>query len=200
MKGKIPEDEVLKDMKAFFKENFSVEIIAYLTDRLNDGRLRVTFLVWGLTAARPYMLSKDPEKDGKIRERFSRASREHDLNRDYLDPDSYFIDVSDFRPDAEEFLMRNIPRKKIGDLLGKYPEVKRHLISGSTIFVFYSTDKEIADNRDKGLSQKICSEISELFDDLAGIKGCKTGDVRFSSLETFEGRYGGNFHGFWLDH
>jgi hypothetical protein len=71
---------------------------------------------------------------------------------------------------------------------------------GGTDGFFYLTDKDIAANRESGLTQRIYDEIQTVFDNAAGMSGIKLGDVRFSSLETFEGKYGGNFHGFWLDH
>lgn len=40
----------------------------------------------------------------------------------------------------------------------------------------------------------------DYLDSIPSGRWASKGDVRFSSLETFEGRYKGNFHGFWLDH
>ena len=64
----------------------------------------------------------------------------------------------------------------------------------------YATDKDIDINYENGLSQKISQDLSDIFTPVKGIKDSGLGDVRFSSLETFEGKYKGNFHGFWLDH
>lgn len=57
--------------------------------------------------------------------------------------------------------MTAVNKKTIKDVLKGYPEVKEHSISGSTVFVFYQTEKD---------------------------------------LETYRGKYHGNFHAFWLDH
>ncbi len=198
--GKAPEDEVLKDMKVFFRNNFSVEILDYITDRLKEGRLRVTFMVWGTESALPFICDNERVYENKIREQFSRTCAKHELNKDYYNPSDYFAVVSDFKPDVEQRLMSRENTKKITEILKKYPEVKRHHFTGPTIFVFYATDKDIAANRESGLTQRIYDEIQTVFDNAAGMSGNKLGDVRFSSLETFEGKYGGNFHGFWLDH
>ena len=57
--------------------------------------------------------------------------------------------------------MTAVNKKTIKDVLKGYTEVKEHSISGSTVFVFYQTEKD---------------------------------------LETYRGKYHGNFHAFWLDH
>ena len=198
--GKSPEDEVLKDMKVFFRETFSVEILDYITDRLNDGRLRVTFMVWGTDSALPFICDHERVYENKIRGQFSRVCAKHELNKDYYNPSDYFAVVSDFKPDVEQRLMTGENIKRIKGVFNKYPEVKRYHFTGPTIFVFYAMDKDIVVNRENGLTQRIYDEIQTVFDDAAGMKGYKLGDVRFSSLEIFEGKYGGNFHGFWLDH
>ena len=198
--GIIPEDKVLKDMKDFFREEFSVEILDYLVDRLKDGLLRARFMVWGGNAQRPFLACPDREKENKIKERFSRACREHGLNKAYFDTSAYFAVVSDLKPEIEALYMTPENVKKIPEVLKKYPEVKKHRISIPTVFVFYATDKDIDINYDNGLSQKISQDISDIFTPVKGIKDSGSADVRFSSLETFEGKYKGNFHGFWLDH
>ena len=104
--GKTPEDAVLKDMKAFFNEEFSIEILDYTCDRLKDGQARLTIFVWGATPTRPFLGRSDRENENKIKERFSRSCVEHDLNRDYFDPANYFANVSDFKPDVEELVHR----------------------------------------------------------------------------------------------
>ena len=198
--GKTPEDAVLKDMKAFFKEEFSIEILDYIADRLKDGQPRLTIYVWGATSTRPFLGRSDRKNENKIKEAFSRSCREHDLNRDYFDPESYFANMSDFKPDVENLLMTRENEKKITELLKTHPEVVSHRFSGSTVFVFYNSDKDIETYGDSGLTKQIYDEVCDLLGSVAGLEGRKIGDVRFSSNETFVMKYKGNFHGFWLDH
>ncbi len=200
MNGKTPEDEVLKDMKVFFRETFSVEILDYITDRLKDGLLRVEFMVWGADSALPFLCDHERVNENKIKEQFSKVCAKHELNKDYYNPSDYFAVVIDFMPDVEQRLMTRENIIKITGILQKYPEVKRHHFTGPTIFVFYATDKDIEENREIGLTQRIYDEIQTFFCDSSGMSGYKFGDVRFSSLETLDGKYNGNFHGFWLDH
>ena len=200
--GKIPEDAVLKDMKAFFKEKFSVEILDYIADRAKNGRKRLTFFVWGLKSTRPFSGESDQKKENKIKEAFSRSCKEHGLNEDYFDPGSYFANVSDFKPDVEKLLMSRENMKKISELLKKHPEVNSHRISDSTVFVFYNSDKDIKTYGDSGLTKQIYDEVCDFLSSMVNLEGlgnCKLGDVRFSSMETFVMKYNSNFHFFWLD-
>ena len=198
--GKTPEDAVLKDMKAFFKEEFSIEILDYTCDRLKDGQARLTIFVWGASSTRPFLGRSDRENENKIKEHFSRSCVEHDLNRDYFDPANYFANVSDFKPDVEELVMTSENRKKITELLKTHPEVNSHRFSGSTVFVFYNSDKDIETYGDSGLTKQIYDEVCDLLGTISGLEGRILGDVRFSSMETFVMKYKSNFHGFWLDH
>ena len=197
--GKIPEDAVLKDMKAFFKEKFSVEILDYIADRAKTGRKRLPLFVWGLGSTRPFSGESDQKKEIKIKEAFSRSCKEHDLNRDYFDPDSYFAIVSNFKPDVEKLLMTRENMKKISELLNKHPEVSSHRFSDSTVYVFYKSDKDIKTYGDSGLTKQIYDEVCDLLGSVTGLEGHKLGDVRFSSMETFVMKYNSNFHFFWLD-
>ena len=178
--------------KVFLKKTF----ISFSTS--SSGAL--PFIVWGTESALPFICDNERVYENKIREQFSRTCAKHELNKDYYNPSVYFAVVSDCKPDVEQRLMSRENTKKITGILKKYPEVKRHHFTGPTIFVFYATDKDIAANRESGLTQRIYDEIQTVFDNAAGMSGNESGDVRFSSLETFEGKYGGNFHGFWLDH
>lgn len=198
--GKLSDDEVLKDMKVFFREVFSVEIMDYIADRIKDGRLRVIFIVWDVKTAMPFTCDYDHVYADKIKDRFSKACVEHGLNPDYYDPSDYFITVIPLKSEVEEILMTSENRKIISGILRKHPEVKRHIISGAKVFVFYAADKDIVTNSDNGLTTKIRDEICDVFKNVTGLNDSKLGDIRFSSLETMDGRYGGNFHGFWLDH
>lgn len=199
LNGKIPEDAVLKDMKAFFKEKFSIEILDYIADRAKNGRKRLTFFVWGATATRPFLGRSDRKNENMIKEAFSRSCKEHDLNRDYFDPANYFANVSDFKPDVEELVMTSENRKKITELLKTHPEVNSHRFSGSTVFVFYNSDKDIETYGDSGLTKQIYDEVCDLLGSVTGLESRKLGDVRFSSMETFVMKYNSNFHFFWLD-
>ena len=198
--GKTPEDAVLKDMKAFFKEEFSIEILDYTCDRLKDGQPRLTIFVWGARATRPFLGRSDRTKENKIKEAFSRSCQEHDLNRDYFDPNNYFAHVSDFKPDVEDLVMTRENMEKISELLKTHPEVNSHRFSGSTVFVFYNSDKDIETYGDSGLTKQIYDEVCDLLGTISGLEGRILGDVRFSSMETFVMKYKSNFHGFWLDH
>ena len=202
LNGKIPEDAVLKDMKAFFKEKFSIEILDYIADRAKNGRKRLMFFVWGIESTWPFIGSSERKKENKIKEAFSRSCKEHGLNSEYFDPDSYFAIVSDFKPDVEKLLMTRENMKKISELLKKHPEVNSHRISDSTVFVFYNSDKDIKTYGDSGLTKQIYDEVCDLLSSMVNLEGLgsrKIGDVRFSSMETFVMKYNSNFHFFWLD-
>ena len=198
--GRTPEDEVLKDMKVFFKEEFDINILDYICDRTKDGLLRLKIMVWDVKDTVMFLCCPDRELENKIRDRFSKACRDHGLNSEYFDPESYFSVVSDFRSDVEKILMTDDTIKKIDVVLRRHPEVMSHRYSIPTVFVFYKTDEDIETNYENGLSTKIREEISGVLGSVAGFEDRMLGDVRFSSLETFEVRYKGNFHGFWLDH
>lgn len=197
--GRIPEDDVLKDMKTFFREEFSVDIIDYITDSTEDGLLRLQILVKDVNDTLPFLVM-DSTLEDKIKEEFSRSCREHDLNSDYFVPADYFVFVSDFESDVVNKAMTAVNKKTIKDVLKGYPEVKEHSISGSTVFVFYQTEKDLETYRQNGLTVKIYDEISGILGDAAGMEGRRNGDIRFSSREEFYGKYQGNFHAFWLDH
>ena len=197
--GRIPEDNVLKDMKTFFREEFYVDIIDYITDSTEDGLLRLQILVEDVNDTLPFLVMDSTIAD-KIKEEFSRSCREHDLNSDYFATADYFVFVSDFKSDVVNKAMTAVNKKTIKDVLKGYPEVKEHSISGSTVFVFYQTEKDLETYRQNGLTVKIYDEISGILGDAAGMEGRKIGDIRFSSREEFYGKYHGNFHAFWLDH
>lgn len=199
IRGITPEDEVLKDMKAFFMEEFNIVIFDYLCDRLKDGLLRLKIMVWDGKDMKMFFCNSDRVLEDKIKDRFSRSCREHGLNSEFYDPKDYFAVVSSFRPDLEKSVMNNETLKKIDELLRKYPEVKNHRYAIPTVFVFYEKEKDIETYRDNGLSSKIREEISGVLGSVSGLEGRSLGDIRFSSLELFEGTYKGNFYGFWLD-
>ena len=198
--GITPEDDVLKDMKAFFEETFDIKIFDYICDRLKDGQLRLRIIVWNGNDTKMFLCCPDRTLENKIKERFSESCRSHNLNNDFTDPNAYFAVVTDLISDLENMLMTDENMKKIDEVLAEFPEVKKHRYSLPTVFVFYEKDKDIDINFENGLSGKISEEISSVLGSVAGLDGRSLGDVRFSSLETFEGRYKGNFHGFWLDH
>ena len=200
--GRIPEDAVLQDMKAFFKEEFGVEIFDYICDYIEhlgkqEPRLRIA--VWDGAAQRPFFCRPDRELENQIKDRFSRSCRDHDLHPDFFDPKGYFAVVTPIKREVEEKLMNEETRRKISALLQNFPEVKKHRYAVPTVFVFYETDADIDIYQASGLSKKIYEAISAVLGSEPGLEGRKLGDVRFSSLETFEGKYKGNFRGFWLD-
>ena len=198
--GRIPEDAVLQDMKAFFKEEFGINIFDYICERAKTGLLRMRIVVWDGKDMRPFFCRPDRELENMIKDRFSRACREHGLNTEYYDPKDYFSVVTPLKHEVEQMLMNKEMMDKISALLRTFPEVKSHRFSIPTVHVFYETDADIENYEKSGLSTKIRDAISDLLGSLPGLEGRKMGDVRFSSLEEFEGRYKGNFYGFWLDH
>ncbi len=201
--GKRPADEVLIDMTDFLKTEFSLDILDYICDSTSVAgdvtRQRVQIVVWDMEIKRSsqYALDNDMTIKDRIKCRFSETCKEHHLNKQYYDPQSYFIVITDLKSDVSSFLIES-KKETLSSILESYPEVKKYNFGFTEVQVYYEKDSDIEAYRNSGLSQEITSKIQQSLGVISGLEDRNIVGVVFSSIQTFNDKYhGSDYAVFW---
>ncbi|MBO4765930.1 MAG: hypothetical protein J5532_01355 [Lachnospiraceae bacterium] len=197
--GRIPEDDVYRDMKQYFADQYKINLLDYIcsAEKIRPvDRKRVSFIVWDAKSVYKYrwdFLGSEMEAD--VKKTFAEVCRKHDCNPDFFDPGNFFMFVTDFESDALARLIdRN--RRKIEAVLREYPQIKMQREGREVWYIFFETEADRDEYAQNGLLDEIRRRVKEAVGVLEGFEDQSFEILWTSSLETFNGKYHGSWRAF----
>ena len=198
--GRAPIDEVLKDMKRFFEDEYEIEILDYVCskDRIKPLNMyRVRFIVWNMGDAYKYrwdILGSEMEK--LVIKTFAESCRKHSLNPDFYDPGDFFMVLTDFQSDVFKRLFEK-NEEKIEAVFREYPQIKMERRGDTGWYIFFETEADITKYMENGLFEEIRARYKEAAGKVEGFEDLECDRLWPYSMEEFNGKYHGSWRAFW---
>lgn len=198
LNGQIMPDAVLVELKCFFKENYNQELLAYLINK-EYGCGRLDIILWDDINVKSFYNTSnnsfglDTDKINRIKEEFSFLCHKYGVCPDYWFADQYIAVPKSIKDDLISLVLVKAETNIVSSL-EKHTEVKKSVISGTNIHVFYQTDNDIKINSKSGFNATLEKEIFEqvkLFDDLDVVNNI---NVVFTSIQTLDEQFGSNIY------